>query len=175
MDSQPETASSNLKALETLRDSLLSSEDFWAISAIGHLSDITLTLIGMHTTAWTHKHAYMHRTKTDACTHAPIKTTRSPSSQPTHKLVSLQRIQSHREIWPYRSNWIAVIPCLTCFGDVWVGLGDIMPSWAWLLMQKLYERDLSYHFGPLPSGLEMESNLWVRRCKRQWEKYGPVF
>lgn len=130
MDSCSQTASSNLNALETLRDTLLLSEGFWAGSAVGHSSE---TLHGhcsvvaplpartrtplLHTLTFTHiPYTSMH-----ACTHThTVDNTppQPPSSQLTLKLLSLQRIQSHREIWPYRPNWIVVIPCLTCFGDV---------------------------------------------------------
>ena len=131
MDSRSQTASSNFNALETLRDTLLLSEGFWARECRGSLiRDITRTLLcrGSHFLPgharhyFTHKHAHTLQyrrkhvhTHTHTHTHTHIDNT---SQQPTHKLLSPQRIQSHREIWPYRPNWIAVIPCLTCFGDV---------------------------------------------------------
>lgn len=97
-----------------------------------------------------------------------------PNSQPTYRLLPLQRIQSHREIWLYRPNWIAVIPCLTCFGNVWVGLGDLLPSWAGLLMQKMWERS-ELSFGLQCSGLIEEYILWVKPGKKKWKLLKPVF
>lgn len=135
MDSRSQTASSNLNALETLKDIPLLSEGFWAQSAVGHSSETLhrhcsvvapTSCRGMHTLAL----------RTNMCTLDSVQTahththtyTDNTSPQPTLKPLSLQGIQSHREIWPHRPNWIVVILCLTSFGDVLAGLGDIMPS-----------------------------------------------
>lgn len=172
MDSRSQTASSNLNALETLKDILLLSEDFWAGSAVGHSSETLhrhcsvvapTSCQGMHTTI-THKHVHTSQ-HTDGRKHIHTHIDNT-SPQPTHKRLSLQGIQSHREIWPYRPNWIVVILCLTSSGDVLVGLGDIMPSWALLLMQKVRERS-ELSFGPLPSGLMMEYHLRVRPQRKR--------
>lgn len=133
MDSRSQTASSNLNALETLKDILLLSEGFWAQSAVGHSSETLhrhcsvvapTSCQGMHTTTSDTNMCTLCSTQ-HVHTHTHIE---NASPQPTHRHLSLQGIQSHTEIWPYRPNWIVVILCLTSSGDVLVGLRDIMPS-----------------------------------------------
>lgn len=114
----------NLNALETLKDILLLSEGFWAGECCRSLiKGITQTSLPhsfrflpkhgqryfklgvAHFTAHTHPHTSTNRSK---YTHGPLRR------------ASPRGIQSHGEIWPYGLNWIAVIPCPTCFGDVCV-------------------------------------------------------
>lgn len=64
-------------------------------------------------------------TRTNTHTHGPLRR------------ALLKGIQSHGEIWPYRLNGIVVILCLTCFGDVCVGLRHIVPCWTLESVQKV--------------------------------------
>lgn len=89
-------------------------------SLVAFTSCQSMTDTTSHSELHTLQHAY-----TRAHTHGPLRR------------ASLQGIQSHGEIWPYRLNWIAVILCLTCFGDVCVGLRDILLCWALQSVQKV--------------------------------------
>lgn len=179
MDSRSQTASSNLNALETLRYTLLLSEGFWARSAVGHSSETLHGHFSVEAPLPAGAHTNMHTHTVHKETHRQ-RYRQHIRSIPTAHSQALQRIQSHREIWPYRPNWIVVIPCLPCFGGVRVGLGDILPSWAGLLMQNKYDRDLrcplelwlqiwwwssTYGSGHRERRGEQKCGQWVLECR----------
>lgn len=78
MDPRSQTASSKLNALETLRDTLLLSEGFWAASALGHSSE---TLHGHRCAAAT----LPARAHTEATSHVNMHTHTRTHMQQTNR------------------------------------------------------------------------------------------